>query len=74
MQRETWTLTLANRNVMDFGWEIAHAAVSRRPQVSHYTVLYCSAYSHVHVGSLVGVCPESASDSGAIASAVAIYL
>jgi hypothetical protein len=26
--------TVANRNVRDFGWEVAHDAVSRRPPIS----------------------------------------
>jgi hypothetical protein len=30
---------VANRNVRDFGWEIAHAAVSRRPPISLYTMV-----------------------------------
>jgi hypothetical protein len=30
---------LRNRNVRDFGWEIAHAAVSRRPPISLYTLV-----------------------------------
>jgi hypothetical protein len=39
---------LANRNVRDFGWEIAHAAVSRRPPISF--PLHCLyPDSHIHV-------------------------
>jgi hypothetical protein len=30
---------LANRNVRDFGWEVAHAAVTRRPPISLYTMV-----------------------------------
>jgi hypothetical protein len=30
---------VANRNVRDFGWEIAHAAVSRRPPISLSTMV-----------------------------------
>jgi hypothetical protein len=30
---------VTNRNVRDFGWEIAHAAVSRRPPISLYTIV-----------------------------------
>ena len=30
----TATQKVANRNVRDFGWKIAHAAVSRRPPIS----------------------------------------
>ena len=30
---------VANRHVKDSGWEIAHAAVSRRPPVSLHTVV-----------------------------------
>ena len=30
---------VANRNGRDFGWEIAHAAVSRRPPISLYTIV-----------------------------------
>jgi hypothetical protein len=30
---------VANRNGGDFGWKIAHAAVSRRPPISLYTVV-----------------------------------
>jgi hypothetical protein len=29
---------VANRNVGDFGWEIAHAAVSRRPPIFLHTI------------------------------------
>jgi hypothetical protein len=30
---------VANRGVRGFGWEIAHAAVSRRPPISLYTIV-----------------------------------
>ena len=30
---------VANRNVWDYGWEIAHAPVSRRPPISLYTIV-----------------------------------
>jgi hypothetical protein len=30
---------VANRNVWDFGWEIAHEAVSRRPPISLDTIV-----------------------------------
>jgi hypothetical protein len=30
---------VANRDVRDFGWEIAHAAVSRRPPISLYATV-----------------------------------
>jgi hypothetical protein len=30
---------VANRNVRDFGWEVAHAAVSRRPPISFYRIV-----------------------------------
>jgi hypothetical protein len=30
---------VANRNARDFGWEIAHAAVTRRPPISLYTMV-----------------------------------
>jgi hypothetical protein len=30
---------VANRNVWDFAWEIAHAAVSRRPPIPLYTMV-----------------------------------
>jgi hypothetical protein len=30
---------VANRDLWDFGWEIAHAAVTRRPPISRYTMV-----------------------------------
>jgi chemotaxis protein histidine kinase CheA len=30
---------VANRNVRDFGWEVAHAVVSRRPPISCYAIV-----------------------------------
>jgi hypothetical protein len=30
---------VANRNARDFGWEVAHGAVSRRPPISLYTTV-----------------------------------
>jgi hypothetical protein len=39
--------TVANRDLRDFGWEIAHAAVSRRTPISLYTIV--ARTSHVHV-------------------------
>jgi hypothetical protein len=36
---------VANRNVRDFGWEIAHPAVSRRPPISLYTSV---AHTHMY--------------------------
>jgi hypothetical protein len=44
----TWVMNLlapysdekvANRHVRDFGWEMAHGAVSRRPPISLYTIV-----------------------------------
>jgi hypothetical protein len=35
----TATKKVANRNVGDFGWEIAHEAVSRRPPSPLYTIV-----------------------------------
>jgi hypothetical protein len=31
--------TVANRNGGDFGWEVAHEAVSRRPPISLCTIV-----------------------------------
>jgi hypothetical protein len=36
---------IANRNVGDFGWEIAHEAVSRRPLIPLYSIV---AYTHMY--------------------------
>jgi hypothetical protein len=36
---------VANREVRDFGWEIAHAAVSRRPPISLSSIV---ARTHVY--------------------------
>jgi hypothetical protein len=38
----------ANRNVWDSGWESAHAAVARRPQIS-FSRIVARTYSHEHV-------------------------
>jgi hypothetical protein len=46
---------VANRNVGDFGWGVAHGAVSRRPPISLYTMVPrtgCYTYD-------VGVCDLS---------------
>jgi hypothetical protein len=46
---------VANRNARDFGWEIAHGAVTRRPPISLYTVVpRTGGYTHD-----VGVCDLS---------------
>jgi hypothetical protein len=39
--------TVANRNGRDFGWGVAHGAVSRRPPISLYTMLpYTAGYAY----------------------------
>jgi hypothetical protein len=44
----------SNRNGWDSGWEIAHAAVSRRPPISLYTIVArTEGYTNA-----VGLCPS----------------
>ena len=54
--RATAMEKVANRNGWDFGWEIAHAAVSRRPPISLYMVV-ASTHMYTHPAS-VGICPS----------------
>jgi hypothetical protein len=40
----------ANRDFRDFGWEIAHGAVSRRPPISFDTIVARTGATHTTLG------------------------
>jgi hypothetical protein len=54
--------SVANRNGGDFGWEIAHEAVSRRPPIPLYTILarteVCAILWDLSIRSLFSVAPR----------------
>jgi hypothetical protein len=48
----------ANRNVVDFGWEIAHEAVSPRPPIP-LDMIGVRSHMYTHAAKRVGVVPRS---------------
>jgi hypothetical protein len=52
--------TVANRDVRDFGWGIVHAAVTRRPTISLYTMIPRTGGYVYDVGGLGFVCHSRA--------------